>query len=107
MQDLINKWNDFRDLAYSDELLIGLGAMLFLFSIMKIIKSSATTLWWVLLSGMGLAAVSQGMDRKPFVAAAVKQSPVAGYFESGREISSDALEVLCRKMEETELLKLE
>jgi len=107
MSSLLNKWNDFREFAYSDEILIALGAVIFIVSILKVIKSSFTTFLWLALSGMGILSVSQGFDRNPFVAAAVKHSPVASYVESGREISSDALDILCRKMQETERLQLE
>ena len=107
MIDLLNNWKDFRALAYSDELLIGLGAMIFLFSILKIVKSSATTLFWVVLSGLGLTGISQGLDNNPFAAAATRQTSVTGYVDTGKELSADTLSVLCRKMEETELLQLE
>ncbi len=107
MLNFIDNWKDFRALAYSDELLIGLGAMIFLFSILKIVKSSATTLFWVVLSGLGLTGISQGLDNNPFVAAAARDTPITGYIDSGKELSTDALGILCRKMEETELLQLE
>jgi len=107
MRDLLDKWTDFRELAYSDEILVALGAVIFIISILKVIKSSFTTFLWLALSGMGIISMSQGLDRNPFVAAAVKHSPVASYVESGQEISKDALNILCRKMEETELLQLE
>jgi len=107
MIDFIDKWQDFRALAYSDEILIGLGAMLLIVSILKIVKSSLKMLFWVVLSGMGLTSIAQGLDHNPFVAAAIKHNPVGEYVDSSKEISADALSILCRKMEETELLQLE
>ena len=107
MTDLIEQWQDFRSLAYSDELLIGLGAMLLIVSILKIVKSSATMLFWVALSGLGLTGIAQGLDSNPFVAAATRHGPVANYIDTSKDISADALGILCRKMEETDMLQLE
>lgn len=107
MNSLIENWQNFRGLAYADELLIGLGAVLLIVSILKIVKSSAVMLFWVFLSGMGLAGISQGLDRNPLVSAATKHGPVADYLDTSKEISSDALGILCRKLEETDLLRLE
>lgn len=107
MIDFINFWQDFRSSPYSDEILIGVGAMLLIVSILKIVKSSLKMLFWVVLSGLGLTGIAHGLDDNPFVTAAIKQSPVADYVDTGKEISTDALSILCRKMEETELLQLE
>jgi len=107
MIDFINYWKDFRSLPYSDELLIGLGAMLLIVSILKIVRNSFTMMFWVALAGFGLTGIAQGLDHNPFVSAAVKHNPVVDYIDSGKDISADALEILCRKLEETELLQLE
>jgi len=107
MIDFINYWKDFRSFAYSDELLIGIGAVLFIISILKIVRNSFTMMFWVALSGLGLVGISQGLDENPFATAAVRHSPVGDYVDTGKELSADALDILCRKMEETELLQLE
>lgn len=107
MQNIINQWEKFRALPYADELLIAGGSVLLLISVVKIFKASAATLFWVVVSGLGLGGLSQGLDRNPFVSAAARHSPVAGYVDSTRELSNDALGILCRKLEETEMLQLE
>jgi len=107
MLNILDKWKDFRGLPYADEILIGVGAMLLIVSILKIVKSSLKMFFWVALAGLGLTGIAQGLDHNPFVAAAVGSSPVADYIGTSKEISSDALSILCRKMEETELLQLE
>ncbi len=107
MQNIFNYWEKFRALSYSDELLIAGGAVLLLISVVKIFKASATTLFWVVASGLGLAGMSQGLDRNPLLTAAARHSPVAGYVDSTKELSNDALGILCRKLEETEMLQLE
>jgi len=95
-------WENFRAMPYSDELLIGLGALLLIFGIIKIVKSSLTMLLWVILSGIGLTSIAHGLDQSPFQLAANSQGQVSDYLNAGKEISADALEVLCRKLEETE-----
>jgi len=107
MLKLIDKWNDFRGLPYADEILIGVGAMLLIVSILKIVKSSLKMFFWVALAGLGLTGIAQGLDHNPFVSAAVGNSPVTDYIDTSKELSTDALSILCRKMEETELLQLE
>jgi len=101
---ILEYWQQFRAMAYSDELLIGVGALLLIFGILKIVKSSLTMLFWVILSGVGLAAISQGLDKSPFQLAAQGSNELTGVVEKGREISADALAVLCRKLDEQELL---
>jgi len=81
--------------------------MLLIVSILKIVKSSATMLFWVVLSGLGLTGIAQGLDRNPFVAVATQHGPVGDYIDTGKELSADALSILCRRMEETELLQLD
>lgn len=105
--ELLKYWYDFRALPYSDELLIGIGAMLLIVGVLRIIKSSATMLIWVTLSGLGLAGISQGLDRNPLQLVANQTNPVSGYINTGKELSADALSILCRKLDETELLQLD
>lgn len=101
---VLEYWNQFRAMAYSDELLIAVGALLLLIGIMKIVKSSLTMLFWVVLSGLGLTAISQGLDQSPFGLAERGKEDVTRYLSAGKEISADALAVLCRKLEESEMV---
>jgi len=108
MINFIEFWKDFRAFAYSDEIFIGIGAMLLIVSILKIVKSSAVMMFWVALSGLGLTGIYQGLDRNPMQLAASKPAAQAiDYLDTGKEISTDALGILCRKMEETQQLQLE
>lgn len=105
--EIFEFWNQFRALSYSDELLIGIGALLLIFGIIKIVKSSLTMLFWVLLSGLGLAAISQGLDKSPFQIAAANKDQLSDYVGAGKEMSADVLNVLCKKLDENELLQLQ
>lgn len=110
MSSLLRYWNEFRAFSYSDEFLIGIGAMLLIVSILKMVKTSATMLIWLGLSAIGLGGIYQGLDRNPLKvanAAANHGGQISGYIDSGKELSADALKVLCRKLDETELLLLE
>lgn len=64
-------------------------------------------LFWVLLSGLGLAAISQGLDKSPFQIAAANKDQLSDYVGAGKEMSADVLNVLCKKLDENELLQLQ
>lgn len=105
--EIFNYWDQFRSMAYSDELLIGIGAVLLIVGVIKIVKSSLTMLFWVVLSGLGLGAISQGLDQSPFQMAAANKEQLSEYVGAGKEMSADVLNVLCRKLDENELLQLQ
>lgn len=105
--EIFDYWHQFRSMAYSDELLIAVGALLLLVGIIKIVKSSLTMLFWVILSGLGLAAISQGLDQSPFQLAVANKDQLSDYLGAGKEMSADVLNVLCRKLDEKELLDLQ
>lgn len=99
-------WSQFRAMAYSDELLIAAGAILLIIGVIKIVKSSLTMLFWVVLSGLGLTAIAQGLDQSPFQIAEANKEQLSDYVGAGKEMSADVLNVLCRKLDESELLQL-
>lgn len=103
--EILDYWNQFRSMAYSDELLIGIGAVLLIIGIIRIVKSSLTMLFWVVLSGIGLAAISQGLDTSPFQLASAGSGQLTDVVGAGKEMSADVLNVLCKKFDENELLQ--
>ena len=98
-------WNQFRNMAYSDEMLIGIGAVLLIIGVIRIVKSSLTMLFWVVLSGLGLAAISQGLDQSPMQMAMANKEQLTDVVGAGKEMSADVLNVLCKKLDESELLQ--
>ena len=104
---ILDYWHQFRNMAYSDELLIALGALLLIIGVIKIVKSSLTMLFWVILSGLGLTAISQGLDRSPFEVANANQEKLEEVVGAGKEMTADVLAVLCRKLDENELMQLQ
>lgn len=93
-------WNEFRALPYSDAILVALGALLTLLAVIRIVQSSLKMFLWVVLAGLGLAAVAHGSGRAPWErgVAGVTLADVVG---PGKEMSRDVLELLCVKLEES------
>jgi len=102
--EILRLWNEFRAMPYADEALIGLGALLLFFGVIRILKSSFTMLFWLILSGVGLVSMAQGLHMSPLKLASDQRDNVTQYLEQGKELSADALAVLCRKLEENQLL---
>ena len=92
-------WNDFRALPYSDTILVAAGALVTLLAVIRLVQSSLRMFFWVLLAGLGLAAVAHGSGRAPWEAklSGVALSDVVG---PGQEMSLDVLELLCIKLDE-------
>jgi len=101
--EFLGYWHDFRSMAYSDELLIAIGAVLLIVGVLKIVRSSLTMLFWVILSGIGLAAISQGLDKSPFEMAEEQRGNITEVIGAGQELSADVLAVLCRKLDENQV----
>jgi len=93
-------WNDFRALPYSDTILVAAGALITLLAVIRIVQSSLKMFFWVLLAGLGLAAVAHGSGRAPWEAklAGVELGDVVG---PGKEMSLDVLRLLCLKLDES------
>ena len=104
---ILDYWQNFRSMAYSDELLIAIGALLLIIGIIKIVRSSLTMLFWVVLSALGLTAISQGLDKSPFTLAEEQRGNISDVIGAGQELSADVLAVLCRKLDENELLNIQ
>ena len=87
---------------HAGEILIALGALLLLVGVTRILKSSLTLAFWVLLCGLGAASVSYGMKRSPLDLPALPggASTVADRFEAGRALSADVLKVLCERLDD-------
>lgn len=99
---IFDYWHSFKAMPYSDELLIGVGALLLIFGIIRIVKSSLTMLFWVILSGLGLTSIAYGLDQSPFQLATSQSDQVGEYLDAGKEMSAEVLEVLCRRIDESQ-----
>ena len=99
---ILDYWYEFKAIPYSNEILIAIGALLLFFGVLKIVKSSLTMLFWVILSGIGITSIAHGLEKSPFDLASGKGGQVGEYLDAGKELSSDVLEVLCRKLDESQ-----
>lgn len=100
MQDqIMNYWHQFMQFEFANEVLMVCGAVLVLIGVMRIIKSSLRLVFWVLLSGIGVASVSYGMNGSAINLPGTSGS-LTDLVHQGKEIPADALRVLCLKMDD-------
>ncbi len=93
-------WEEFRQLDYSNEILMIFGALLLLFGVMRIIRTSFSMLMWVLLCGLGAASMAFGFNEAGSPPLFENNPDLTEYVGVGKEISSDALLKLCEKIAE-------
>jgi len=92
-------WEQFLQFEFANEVLMVVGAVLVLIGVMRIIKSSLRLVFWVLLSGIGVASVSYGMTGSTINLPGTNGS-LTDLVHQGKEIPADALRVLCLKMDQ-------
>ena len=92
-------WQQFLQFEFANEVLMIVGAMLVLLGVMRIIKSSLRLVFWVLLSGIGVASVSYGMTGSAINLPGTDGS-LTDLVDQGKDIPIDALRVLCLKLED-------
>ena len=83
--------NAFQALPYSDAILVGLGAIVLLIALVRIVQSGLAIALWVLLAAFGLAAVAHGSGRAPWETSALAGLELADVVGPSR----DALRRLC------------
>ena len=99
----MEEFQKFLSFEYADEVMIAVGAFLVFIGVTRIIRSSLTMVFWVALSGLGVASVSYGMNHSsidlPFL-----DDPKASLAEliemvgPGKALSADALAILCERL---------
>jgi hypothetical protein len=92
-------WQQFLQFEFSNEVLMICGAMLVLIGVMRIIRSSLRLVFWVFLSGIGVAAVSYGMTGSAIDLPGTNGN-LTDLVGQGKDIPIDALRVLCLKLED-------
>ena len=97
LNDLARAWDDFRTQSYSDTLLVGVGALITLFAVIRLVKSSLSALLWVICSGIGLALVMQGSGRAPWESRSLAGIEIEELIERGDGV----LQLLCDRLEES------
>jgi len=95
---LMDYWERFLQFEFANEVLMIGGAILVLIGVMRIIKSSLRLVFWVLLSGIGIASVSYGMTGSGIDLPGTEGRSLTDIVDQGKDIPIDALRVLCLKL---------
>lgn len=90
-------WHRFEAFEFSYEVLMGVGALLLIVAILKIIRSSLTVFFWVVLGGIGAASFSYGMSGGDSNIAN-ELGEKADLSDIMREGKEDVLRILCEKL---------
>ncbi len=92
-------WDQFMRFEYANLVLIGVGALLVLWSVLKILGSSIKLILWVLLAGLGGSALAYGLELSNVpIDFSQELKDLAG---PGRELSVEAMQKLCEKLDGT------
>ena len=92
-------WNNFINFEFAAEALLLFGAVLVLIAALKIIGSGLRLAFWVFIAFIGVVSVSYGMNGSSIDLPGTRDR-LTELGEPGRELSSDVLEVLCRRLYE-------
>ena len=95
----MEQWNAFLDFEFANEILIVVGALMVLIGVMKILGSSIRLLLWVLLAGLGGFAVAYGVERSGSDLPVSLSQELRSFIGPGRELSIDAMRVLCERLD--------
>ncbi len=99
IEDLQRYWQEFLGFEYANELMMGIGVLLFIIAALKIIRSSLKLLFWVLLGTLGAASFSYGYNIHkgilPGDLGVIERFDLSALIRDGKE---DALRLLCEKL---------
>ena len=92
-------WENFKQLEFSNELLIIFGGLILIIGALKIIRSGMKMLFWFVLCCLGVVSVSYGINNNAVQLPFNDSNELSEYLGSGKELSSDALEMMCAKLD--------
>lgn len=95
-------WDNFRQLEFSNEILIIVGALVLIIGVMRIISSGLKMLFWVILCALGMGSIAYGTNQRELSLPFNESNEIAEYVGTGKELSSDALRLLCDKLDTAE-----
>lgn len=94
-------WESFKQLEFSNELLMIFGVLLLFIGVIKIIRSGLKMFFWVVLCGLGAGSFYYGNNNKEVKLPFNDTNELSEYVGAGKELSSDALRLLCTKLDES------
>ena len=99
LNDISDQWNRFLEFEYAYEILMGVGAIILIIAVLKIIRSSLKMLFWVVLGSIGFLSLSYGFNNGsgtlPGGFGSDRTIDLADIVRDGKE---DVLRVLCERM---------
>lgn len=99
LNDISDQWNRFLEFEYAYEILMGVGAIILIIAVLKIIRSSLKMLFWVVLGSIGFLSFSYGFNNGdgtlPGGFGSDRPIDLADIVRDGKE---DVLRVLCERM---------
>lgn len=93
-------WQEFIRYEHANSIMMALGVLLVFISILKIVKSSLSMLFWVLLAGLGAASLSYGFEHSPFDLPALGKLNVTDIQRMAPDMDNDVLNFLCQKIDQ-------
>ncbi len=93
----MEQFQSFLQLDYADEILIGVGVLLVIFSVIKIISSSLKMLFWVFLAAIGAVSLSYGFEQSPFDLPGINAVSFPSLADIAANADSDVLKFVCDK----------
>jgi len=90
---LIDYWNQFLQFEQANFVLLGLGALLFFWGVLKILGSSLKLVFWVILAALGGSAFAYGLELSN-VPINVSQE-LRDLMGPSKDLSVDALRNIC------------
>ena len=94
-------WQEFLRFEYADEVMLIVGALLVVWSALKIIRSSLKLVFWVLIAGLGALSASYGMQHSPLNLPPLHELGLADIRRLAPDIPTDVLQVLCEKLQQS------
>lgn len=99
IEDIQQYWQRFLEYEYANELMMGIGVLLFIIAALKIIRSSLKLLFWVFLGTLGATAFSYGYNSGdiflPGDVGSASRFDLSALIRDGKE---DALRLLCERL---------
>lgn len=93
-------WQEFIRHEHANSIMMAVGVLLVFISIMKIIKSSLTMLFWVGLAGLGAASLSYGFEHSPYDLPALDSVSLNDIKSLTPDLDKDVLNLLCQKIDQ-------
>jgi len=94
--EYLQYWHQFLNFEHANLVLIGMGALLFFWGVLKILGSSMKLIFWVFLAALGGSAFSYGLELSNVPINVSKE--LIGLIGPSKDLSVDALRNICETL---------